>query len=76
MLEFKHILVILVFCWAAIGLSQETKSDSVEEIKSGLVFSELEYDFGIVKTDTVLSHIFTFKNASADTIKINKVANQ
>ena len=73
MFQFKHILIALVFCWAAIGLSQETKSDSVKQVNFRLVWSEWEYDFGIAKSDTVLSHIFTFNNASSDTIKINKV---
>jgi hypothetical protein len=58
----------------SIGISQEVQSYFIEEVKSGLVFSELEYDFGTVNPDTVLNHVFTFKNASSDTIKINKVA--
>lgn len=73
MLKFRYVFTIFIFFGMAIGLSQEVQSDSIEEVKSSLVFSELEYDFGKIKSDTIITHIYTFKNVSSDTININKV---
>ena len=68
----KHLLFSLILCWAVAGFSQE-QGIKVLWDRPGLVFSEMEYDFGIVKSDTVVTHVYTFKNVSSDTIKINKV---
>jgi hypothetical protein len=72
--KLKLLLVfILVFCWASLAFSQGTTPNSLKEGKTGLLFEETSYDFGILDSDSVVSHVFKFKNISNDTIKINRV---
>lgn len=72
MTRLNYILYFLILCWAINGFSQ-IEDIKIIEIKSGLEFSEMEYNFGTIKSDSVVTHIYSFKNVSLDTIKINKV---
>jgi hypothetical protein len=38
-----------------------------------LIFEEQSFDFGKLDSDTLVTHLFKFKNISADTININNV---
>lgn len=74
MFRFKKALVVLViYCIAAISFSQEISQGMNKEQQKGLVFSEQSYDFGLLESDSIVSHVFTFKNISNDTIKINRI---
>lgn len=73
MFKFSHLVFFLTLFLAGTLSAQEENSNSVKEIKPGLVFSEMAYDFGTIKSDTIISHIYKFENVSPDTIKINKV---
>lgn len=74
MIKLKHFLIFLILSWAAIGYCQQKDSIGTENLPGpGLVFNEPKHDFGVVVVDSIVTHIYTFKNASRDTIKINKV---
>jgi hypothetical protein len=72
-MQIKYLLFFLILCWTAFGYAQQVDSSSAPDIKPGLIFSEMEYDFGTIKSDSIVSHVYTFKNTTLDTIKINKV---
>ena len=42
--------------------------------KPNVQFNELSYDFGKVKQETKLKHIFTFKNTGSSTLTIEKIS--
>jgi len=74
-MNLKKISVLfLVFLWVTAAYSQTDEPDTTERTGPALVFSETTYDFGILQSDSVVSHIFTFRNTSEDTIKINRVS--
>ena len=73
MFKLRYLVFFLTLFLAGTLSAQERNSSSVREIKPGLVFSEMTYDFGTIKSDTIVSHIYKFENVSLDTIKINKV---
>jgi hypothetical protein len=73
MFKLRYLLLFLSLFLAGTLSAQEENSSSIREIKPGLVFNEMEYNFGIIKSDTIISHIYQFENVSPDTIKINKV---
>ena len=73
MFKLRYLLLFLSLFLAGTLSAQEENSSSIREIKPGLVFNEMEYNFGIIKSDTIISHIYQFENVSLDTIKINKV---
>lgn len=71
MVRFKYILFLLIVSMAGSGFAQEGMR--VVGTRPALEFSETEYDFGTLTTDSVITHVFAFKNVSFDTIKIEKV---
>jgi hypothetical protein len=73
MLRLKYFIFILVLYTATVVSAQIQDSTVSENEKPALEFDHMEYNFGTVTTDTVVSHIYNFKNVSLDTIKINKV---
>ena len=71
----KVFLIFMFLSWTVIGYCQQ-KDSLVTGVQNGpgLIFNESKYDYGVVEVDSIVTHIYTFKNASRDTIKINKVA--
>jgi len=73
MAKLKYFVFILIFCTASMACAQMQDSSSANKVKSALEFDHMEYNFGMVNPDTMVVHVYTFKNVSSDTIKINKV---
>ena len=63
------VLVAVMVLFQGILLAQNTvpTSDAI------LVFAEEKYDFGEVPNDTVLTHVFKFRNTGTDTLFIKGV---
>ncbi|MBN1408572.1 MAG: DUF1573 domain-containing protein [Calditrichaceae bacterium] len=73
MVNYKYFMFILIFFAVSNASAQIQDSNLLDQPKSGLAFDHMEYDFGIVKSDTIVTHVYTFKNVSLDTIRINQV---
>ena len=69
----KYFLFVLIFTFASIVYAQTQDSSASDLVKPALEFDHTEYDFGSVNSDTAVTHVYTFRNVSSDTIKINKV---
>jgi hypothetical protein len=47
--------------------------DKAPAEKSHLEFSEDSFNFGQLQTDSLVTHVFNFKNTGSDTIEIHNV---
>jgi hypothetical protein len=67
---FKRVIhFLLVFGWMTILAAQnQPQGKSV-----GLAFNQESYDFGRITPDSVLYHVFHFKNTGTDTVHIYNV---
>lgn len=61
-----YILLILLLYSFVHYLSAETDGARLE-------FKEESFDFGLVSNDTLLQHVFEFKNTGNDTLRILRV---
>jgi|GEM_PF-1138042 len=67
---YKRIIYFLVVCgW----MTMLTAQDQPQEKSVGLAFDQESYDFGRITPDSVLYHVFHFKNVATDTIHIYNV---
>jgi hypothetical protein len=69
----KYISVILVFFVLILLQGDLMGQDSGDKSSARIVFENENYDFGDVSNDTVLTHVFEFKNPGADTLFIQSV---
>lgn len=61
----KVLSIIGIYILFGVGYDKKLLSPKIE-------FDESEVDFGEVKQNTELTHIFKFRNVGADTLVINK----
>ncbi|NOX90755.1 MAG: DUF1573 domain-containing protein [Calditrichaeota bacterium] len=55
-------------------LFQPLAAQDSTQVKGPLIhFSEMTKDFGNVRGDTILTHIFAFKNIGSDTLHISRL---
>ncbi len=71
---FKHgRFFILIFCVSSFIVNVAISQIIEPEPGPVLIFSETSYDFGTIRKDTVVTHIFTFSNMGTDTLFIKRV---
>ena len=63
------VLIAFIFLFQATLLAQNKTPTS----DASIVFEEEKYDFGEVSNDTLLAHVFKFKNTGTDTLFIKGV---
>jgi hypothetical protein len=71
-LIFISILFIIVFSCAKKNDFQ--KKDDTNSSNARISFTEIEYNFGIIKKKRILKHKYVFKNIGSDVLRIFKVA--
>ncbi len=69
----KYMLVILIFSIMILLQGNLTSQNSSNKPDAKIVFEEEEFDFGEVKGDSLLTHIFKFNNPGTDTLFIKSV---
>ncbi len=71
---FKHgKIFILISCVHSFVFSAAISQTIEPEPGPVLIFSETSYDFGTIREDTVVTHIFKFSNMGTDTLFIKRV---
>ncbi len=71
---FKHgRIVILIFCIHGFILGAAISQTTEPVAGPVLIFSETSYNFGTIREDTVVTHIFKFSNMGIDTLFIKRV---
>ena len=68
MLFFRNFFIILLFTSSFLFAQSETQPS-----KSFLEFKEDVFDFGLLKSDSMVAHVFKFQNTGQDTIEIYNV---
>jgi len=69
----KYILVVLIFSLMILLQENLISQNSSNKPNAKIVFEEDEFDFGEVKSDSLLTHIFKFNNPGTDTLFIKSV---
>jgi hypothetical protein len=69
----KYILVVLIFSMMILLQGNLINQNSSNKPNAKIVFEEEEFDFGEVKSDSLLTHIFKFENPGTDTLFIKSV---
>ncbi len=69
----KYILVVLIFSILILLQGNLISQNSSNKPNAKIVFEEEEFDFGEVKSDSLLTHIFKFENPGTDTLFIKSV---
>jgi len=69
----KYISVIVIFLALLLLQINLFGQDSANSSNAKIVFEKESYDFGEVSNDTVLTHVFEFKNTGTDTLFIASV---
>ena len=69
----KYISLILICSFLILIQGNLFGQDSRDKSNARIVFENDKYDFGEVSNDTVLTHVFEFKNPGADTLYIQSV---
>ena len=67
---YKRIIYFLVVCGLVTMLAAQNQP---QEKSFGLTFDQESYDFGWITPDSILYHVFHFKNVGTDTIHIYNV---
>jgi len=62
---------ILLFTLLMMGFVFAQNEPAIQ--KSHLKFTEDSFDFGVLTTDSLVTHVFNFKNTGPDTIEIHNV---
>lgn len=63
--------LLFILLTLSLGCSQAQEDKGVNGPL--MTFEQDEYDFGVVRGDTVISHVFAFTNTGKDTLYIAKV---
>ncbi|MBD3224757.1 MAG: DUF1573 domain-containing protein [Caldithrix sp.] len=69
----RTVLLIFVFTISVVFTSQ-VHAQKQEKLKGPLIELQKDiHEFGKVRQDTIVSHVFTFKNAGSDTLYVAKI---
>lgn len=60
---FNFLIVLIYCCWFS----------EVSFAQSRIIFNEIYYDFGKLKTDNLVTHIFEFKNSGNDILTVTEI---
>ncbi|MGD9900805.1 MAG: DUF1573 domain-containing protein [Calditrichaceae bacterium] len=70
----KNLFTNIIILFASlIFLSWDNFGGDANQSGAKIVFDEEMYDFGEVVSGTVVEHIFIFRNAGGDTLRIKRI---
>ncbi len=70
----KNLLInIMILLVSVVFLSWDNTGGNTNENGAKIVFEEEIYDFGEVVSGSVVEHVFIFRNAGGDTLRIKRI---